>query len=158
MICWQGIFVHILTVLSFTGAKFLSSSNELNQQYDFIVVGGELGGLHYLHRLTACLYAGGTAGNVLANRLSQDEGTSVLLIEAGGQYVISPELLAIYSIRFLGMTRLNEESRIYGQASLVPRTTGILPQLHKPLSTVELLVSPGALFWAEHRQSVRYTS
>ncbi|KAF4608019.1 hypothetical protein EYR40_000360 [Pleurotus pulmonarius] len=106
MICWQAIFVQILTVLSFTGAKFLSSSNELNQQYDFIVVGG------------------GTAGNVLANRLSQDEGTSVLLIEAGGQND-ALELKVPYLWPGLLGSAFDWNSTSTPQAALDGRTIGI---------------------------------
>ena len=50
---------------------------------------------YYLHAssdfeyvLTLCSVVGGTAGNVVATRLSENPAFSVLVIEAGGEYVI----------------------------------------------------------------------
>ncbi|KAJ8699611.1 hypothetical protein PTI98_002707 [Pleurotus ostreatus] len=60
------IFMQIVAYLCFAGAKILGSTDDLLNQYDFIIVGG------------------GTAGNVVANRLSADRRTTVLVIEAGG--------------------------------------------------------------------------
>lgn len=61
------------------------SVNELDDTYDYIIVG------EYSQSFMNCRYTGyhrvsggGTAGCVLANRLSQDPSVSVLVIERGG--------------------------------------------------------------------------
>lgn len=54
-------------------------------KYDFIVVGGE-----FIVQAKAFTYQksiGGAAGNVIANRLTEDPSVSVLLLEAGGSFV-----------------------------------------------------------------------
>lgn len=60
-----------------------------SEEYDFVVVGGEILCMRYVYiGLNGKL--GGTAGSVLANRLTENPRHSVLLIEAGGPSVNLP--------------------------------------------------------------------
>ncbi|KDQ32843.1 hypothetical protein PLEOSDRAFT_1098824 [Pleurotus ostreatus PC15] len=70
----------------FAGGRILTTSNDLRDEYDFVVVGG------------------GTAGNVVASRLSENLGVSVLIIEAGGLNDVLESQVPYMWTRLLGST------------------------------------------------------
>ena len=52
-----------------------TSTTELDTSYDFVIIGG------------------GTAGLTVANRLSDDSGTNILVLEAGGNHLADPRVI-----------------------------------------------------------------
>lgn len=81
------LYVPLLATLRARGALFTAPEDLPQKQYDFVVVGGKLPVLFnaFITIVTMWLFriAAGAAGNVIANRLTENPNFSVLVIEAG---------------------------------------------------------------------------
>ncbi|KAF4603209.1 hypothetical protein EYR38_003619 [Pleurotus pulmonarius] len=89
MLYLRGTFLQLLALISsitFVHGRLLLTSNDLLDKYDFIVVGG------------------GTGGNVVASRLSEDPSVSVLVIEAGGSNDVLESQVPFLWPRLIGST------------------------------------------------------
>jgi choline dehydrogenase len=71
-------------------AKLFTDPSQLpnNSEYDFIIVGGSSSLKSFRYNMT--IFAAGTAGNVLANRLTENSTFKVLVLEAGIAYASRP--------------------------------------------------------------------
>ncbi len=81
-----------LVFLSLAGASLAGIYNDVdelpqNLNFDFIVVGGTYP--RFSSRQPSNPELGGTAGNVVANRLTENPSFSVLVLEAGPSFVMS---------------------------------------------------------------------
>ncbi|KAL4255838.1 GMC oxidoreductase family protein [Pleurotus pulmonarius] len=100
---WAVLMIFFLKNFAF--AKILTSTLSLSTTYDFVIVGG------------------GTAGNVLANRLTEDPGIRVLVIESGGSNedvlelqvpFLMPEIPAKYTWNFTTTPQIGLAGRSIG--------------------------------------------
>lgn len=83
---WLFSFSLILCSVFLCRAAVYGRTDELQQStsWDFVIIGGSFF-TDQLYRMLINL-PGGTAGSVLANRLTEDLNTSVLVLEAGVRY------------------------------------------------------------------------
>jgi hypothetical protein len=129
----------VISSLSLVSGGVLPPNLELSEEeYDFIVVGGKHSISPNVHAIVKSLLPGGTAGNVIANRLSEDQDKRVLVIEAGQLYVLSTQLF-IHStlswryttaIRTLSIRTLSSRGDVHTFLQ-IRRLIGTLQQRHK---------------------------
>jgi len=95
-------FVTLLSLLTTEAlAAIYNDPSQLPRgaKYDFIVVGGQYTSL--LNRYLTDIVAAGTSGNVIANRLSENQKWRVLVIDAGRLWVLLKRSLILALTIFL---------------------------------------------------------
>ncbi len=131
------VLVYLSLLPYVLGALYGGLVNLKQDNFDFVIIGGKKDLLTY-----GCVYIsflGGTAGAVLANRLSEIQSFQVLVIEAGPRcFVVSNQsrpalLFSLTTALFLPVLKMTclYKSHFFGTISRVHHTTGILRQLLK---------------------------
>ena len=85
----KSLLLLAVAVAQAYGAIYNDVSQLPTHEYDYIIVGGTLPRLHHepKRRTHTWSLLGGTAGNVVANRLTENPKVNVLVLEAGGRWV-----------------------------------------------------------------------
>jgi len=86
----------------------LANRTHFEQSYDFVVIGG------------------GTAGSVVASRLSDNPNHHVLLIEAGAEESIESDMPAMFHMTFFDKTMDDYHYKTVPQTSSMNRQFGIM--------------------------------
>jgi len=85
------LFVAFITTSSTFGVLLEKPQDLSKADYDFIIVGG-MYQTPYIETVHSGMLPGGTAGAVIANRLTENPNVSVLVLEAGNAYVDIDEI------------------------------------------------------------------
>lgn len=140
---YKLLFVAFITSSGTFGALFQRPQDLPKTNYDFIVVGGICPAPYTETLLIQACLTGGTAGAVIANRLTENPNVSVLILEAGNAYVDLDEIHWAPAQK-LGPAEtpiLSPISQPSAHASLLIRSmTGIIPPFHNLVLTIEIFL------------------
>ena len=102
---------------------------EEEKVYDFIVVGGSYHAV-FNEKAYAEEHTGGTAGNCVAGRLAENPNLSILVIEAGTEFVLYPHAAShiLSDIAILSRKRKSRLQLLRSNSSKA-NTTGSTPSL-----------------------------
>jgi len=107
------VAIQLLTIANITVERqaifhSLANRTHFDQNYDFVVIGG------------------GTAGSVVASRLSDNPNHQVLLIEAGGEESIESDMPAMFHMTYIDKTMNDYHYRTAPQTHAMNRQFGIM--------------------------------